>query len=72
MSQPDNDKAFALSYTLSRHVPAMAGGFSINTSYGELRIEPGRLADRMADLLSQHTRLELMRLDVAADEGAPT
>lgn len=68
----EDDKAFGLRHTLNRHVPDMARGFSIHTNSGELRIEPGRLADRISDLLAQHTRLELMRMDVAADdEGAP-
>lgn len=68
----EDDKAFALRHTLNRHVPDMPRGFSINTNFGELRIEPGRLADRITDLLAQHTRLELMRMDAAADdEGAP-
>lgn len=67
MSTTD-DKAFALAHTLNRHVPDMARGFSISTNYGELHIEPGRLADRIADLVSQHARLELMRLQVPADD----
>lgn len=64
----EDDKAFGLRHTLNRHVPDMARGFAIHTNYGELRIEPGRLADRITDLLAQHTRLELMRLQAAADE----
>lgn len=69
---PEDDKALGLRHTLNRHVPDMARGFSIHTDCGELRIEPGRLAERITDLLAQHTRLELMRLDFAADqEGAP-
>lgn len=69
---PDDDKALGLRHTLNRHVPDMGRGFSIHTNYGELRIEPGRLAERITDLLAQHTRLALMRMDAAADdEGAP-
>lgn len=54
------------------HVPAMASGFVIQTGAGPLRIAPGRLAERITDLIAQAGRLELMRMDAAADqEGAP-
>jgi hypothetical protein len=69
---PDDDKALALRHTLNRHVPDMERGFVIQTNYGELRIEPGRLAERITDLLAQHTRLELMRMDAPADEEGTT
>lgn len=74
MSVPDTElKALGLRAALNRHAPDMARGFTINTNYGELQIEPGRLADRIADLVSQHARLELMRMAiVAGDEEQDT
>lgn len=57
------DKRLGLAQILNRHVPNMDRGFYITTSYGDLRVDAGQLADRMRDLLAQHARLELMRLD---------
>lgn len=67
---PDDEGVMALRHTLNRHVPDMARGFTIQTSYGELRIESGRLAERISDLVTVHTLLEIERLEKAA--GAQT
>lgn len=47
------------SYALNRHVPAMASGFTIGTVYGELTIEPGPTAKRIAALVERMLRAEL-------------
>lgn len=64
------DQIVALSQILDHHIPDMANGFNILTSYGDLRIEPGRLADNIRDLLAQHARLALMRLEVPAEAAS--
>lgn len=57
------DKRLGLAQILNRHVPDMDRGFYISTNYGDLHVDAGPLADRIRDLLAQHARLELMRLD---------
>jgi len=47
------------SHALSRHVPDMARGFFILTSFGELKIEPGPTAERIADLVAAMLRAQL-------------
>ena len=49
-------------HTLNRVVPAMASGFTIQTTYGDLSVEPGPLAEAMRDLVAQYAALELARL----------
>lgn len=41
-------QAQQLLYALAKQVPAMARGFTIATSYGDIVIEPGRHADAIA------------------------
>jgi hypothetical protein len=53
-------------HTLNRVVPAMASGFTVQTSYGELAIVPGPLAEAIRDLVAQHATLELARLEQQA------
>lgn len=38
MNDVQKDAAFAASYALNRHVPAMASGFTIDTCYGSMTI----------------------------------
>ncbi|WP_426661956.1 hypothetical protein [Rhodanobacter aciditrophus] len=38
MNTVAQDAAFAASYALNRHIPAMANGFTIDTDYGSLTI----------------------------------
>lgn len=47
--QPPSDKELRLSYALAKQVPDMVQrGFTIETAYGEIVIEPGRHADAIA------------------------
>ena len=55
-------------HTLNRIVPAMASGFVIQTTYGDLIIESGPLAELMACLLQMHAQRELNRSQ--ANQGA--
>ena len=48
-----------LSYALAKQVPDMARGFSIHTSYGEIAVVPGPLADQIQALVRQATEREL-------------
>jgi hypothetical protein len=62
-----------LTMALQRLVPSMAHGLTISTpAGGSITLLPGRLADRLADELSQHLRLELMRREarVAMEQRA--
>jgi len=62
-AQPTDPAAAQLhAHTLNRVVPAMADGFTIATTYGDLAIEPGPLAERMRDLVALYAQLELVRL----------
>lgn len=59
-----------LSMALARVAPAMAQGLTIITpAGGQLTLLPGRLAERLADELSQALRLELMRRGVSVPPG---
>ena len=48
-----------LSYALAKQVPDMARGFSIHTSYGEIAVVPGPLADQIQALVREATEREL-------------
>jgi len=48
-------------HTLNRIVPAMEGGFVIQTTYGDLTIEPGPLANRIRNVVALHAQMELDR-----------
>jgi hypothetical protein len=49
----------ALTFALSRQVPAMERGFAISTSYGDLIVNAGPLAERIQTLVEQELRNEL-------------
>ena len=52
-----------LSYALAKQVPDMhSRGFVIGTSYGELSVPPGPLAEQLADTVRLVLALELARL----------
>lgn len=52
-----------LSYALAKQVPDMQSrGFIIGTSYGEINVPPGPLAERLADQVRFVLALELARL----------
>ena len=55
-----------LSYALAKQVPDMARGFSIHTSYGEIVVVPGPLADQIQALVRQATERELAACGAAA------
>lgn len=47
--QPSTEKELQLGYALAKQVPDMVHrGFTIETAYGEIVIEPGRHADAIA------------------------
>ena len=48
-----------LSYALAKQVPDMARGFSIHTSYGDIAVVPGPLADQIQALVRVATEREL-------------
>ena len=48
-----------LSYALAKQVPDMARGFSIHTSYGDIAVVPGPLADQIQALVREATAREL-------------
>ena len=48
-----------LSYALAKQVPDMARGFSIHTSYGDIAVVPGPLADQIQTLVREATEREL-------------
>ncbi len=55
-----------ITYKLSRHVPDMQQrAFNIQTSYGELDIPQGPLADAITKLVQKHLEAELDKLDRA-------
>lgn len=52
-----------ISYALAKQVPDMRSrGFIIGTSYGELSVPPGPLAEQLADTVRLVLALELARL----------
>ena len=53
------DEDLRLSYALAKQVPDMERGFTIGTSYGEIAVVPGPLADQIQALVRQATEREL-------------
>lgn len=54
---------FEISYALAKQVPDMhSRGFIIGTSYGEINVPPGPLAEQLADTVRLVLALELARL----------
>ncbi len=52
-----------LAYALSKQVPDMRSrGFIIGTTYGEITVPPGLVAERLADQVRLVLALELARL----------
>ena len=56
----------ALQYALAKQVPDMARGFTIHTTYGDITIPPGWMADRIQRHVERVLQVELM----ATPEGA--
>jgi len=56
------DKELQLSYSLAKKVPDMVHrGFTIETAYGEIVIEPGRHADAIAAAVRRALEAQLKR-----------
>ena len=55
-----------LNYALAKQVPDMARGFTIATSYGDITIPPGWMAERIQRHVERVLQVELM----ATPEGA--
>ena len=54
---------FAYAYALAKKVPDMKHrGFTIETAYGEISVDPGRLADLVAGIVEAHLLVELKKL----------
>ncbi len=49
-----------LSYALAKQVPDMARGFTIATSYGDITIPAGWMAERIAQHVERVLQVELM------------
>lgn len=50
-----------ISYALAKQVPDMEGrGFTIGTSYGDLQVPPGRVADAIARAVTRALQCELL------------
>lgn len=53
-------------YALDKQVPDMKSrGFTIGTSYGQIDMPPGWMADRMAEHLTRALQCELLHLERA-------
>jgi hypothetical protein len=55
-----------LSYTLSKQVPAMERGFTIATSYGDIVIEAGALAESLAAIVKHELQCRMQGTEPAA------
>lgn len=58
-----------ISYALAKQVPDMARGFTIQTSYGELVIEPGQMAERIATTVRLVLEVETLCVAPGATPG---
>ena len=54
-----------LSYALAKQVPAMDRGFTISTSYGDIDVVPGPLAEQLQCLVRQAIESELAKQEQA-------
>jgi hypothetical protein len=59
----------ALEYALARQVPEMNRGFRVATNYGDIVIEPGKLADCFTKFMQLALRTALAELDRMASRG---
>ena len=55
-----------ISYALSKQVPDMQRGFTIQTAYGDLVIPAGRMAERLAERVRSALETELLALGPGA------
>jgi hypothetical protein len=49
-----------LSYSLAKQVPDMSRGFTIQTSYGDIVIPPGKTATRIQETVRSALEVELL------------
>ena len=56
------DEDLRLGYALAKQVPDMERGFTIGTSYGDIVITPGWVADFIADQVRMALKVELLKL----------
>ena len=55
-----------ITYALSKQIPDMERGFTIATSYGDIAIAPGWMADRIRRHLEHVLRAELKEMQKGA------
>lgn len=53
------EQELKLGYALAKQVPSMARGFAIQTHYGALLVQPGRLAEQLQSAVANALRKEL-------------
>ena len=58
-----NDEELCLSYALSRQVPDMARGFTVHTTYGEIAVVAGPLAERIQAIVREALQNDLAALE---------
>lgn len=58
-----------LGYLIAKKAPDMSRGLRIETSYGEIDIPPGPLAELIKDAVTQHYMLELMHAEQLARQA---
>lgn len=61
-SAAEQAQQLALQYALAKQVPDMARGFTIATSYGDIAIPPGWMADRIRIHVERVLQVELMAM----------
>ena len=64
--RPCSNVQLQLGYALAKQVPDMARGFTIQTSYGEISVVPGPLAEQLQALVREATERELAASGAAA------
>lgn len=58
-----SDAELRLSYALSRQVPDMDRGFTLHTTYGEIAVAAGPLAERIQAIVREALQNELAALE---------
>lgn len=59
-----------IEYALVRQVPEMGRGFTVGTTYGDITIPPGWMADRIQEHLERALRCELLAVHGTAANKA--
>ena len=58
-----------IDYALAKQVPAMNGGFTVATSYGDITVPYGPVADQIARWVRRALETESFRLQRAAERA---